>query len=109
MAFGTSSEPETEDPATVTLAPPVGAASLADLVKKLAKPRALWLMVPAAAVDSAIASLLPPGVRPDVHDGSSWVGLIPFRVLDAGLGRHRRQGCGLFVRHKSAAAVGTPA
>jgi 6-phosphogluconate dehydrogenase len=37
----------------------VGAATLADLVKKLAKPRALWLMVPAAAVDSTIASLVP--------------------------------------------------
>ncbi len=40
-----------------------------------------WRVDPAA-----IASLLPPGVRPDVHDGSSWVGLIPFRMLDAGLG-----------------------
>ena len=30
------------------------------------------------------------------------------RVLDQGLGSHRRLGCGLFVPHKSAAAVGTP-
>ncbi len=37
----------------------VGAASLAELVKKLAKPRAVWLMVPAAAVDGTIADLLP--------------------------------------------------
>jgi 6-phosphogluconate dehydrogenase len=37
----------------------VGAASVADLVKTLAKPRAIWLMVPAAAVDQTIAGLLP--------------------------------------------------
>ncbi len=31
------------------------------------------------------------------------------RVLEAGLGPHRRLGCGLFVPHKSSVAVGTPA
>src|SRR5207248_9923334 len=36
-----------------------GATSLKDFVSRLAKPRAIWLMVPAAAVDSAIRDLLP--------------------------------------------------
>ena len=37
----------------------LGAASLAEFAKQLTKPRAVWLMVPAAAVDQTIADLLP--------------------------------------------------
>src|SRR5437870_2326541 len=37
----------------------VGASSLAEFVKKLEPPRAVWLMVPAAAVDATIADLRP--------------------------------------------------
>ena len=36
-----------------------GASSLADFVKKLTGPRALWMMVPAAVVDSLLAELEP--------------------------------------------------
>jgi len=36
-----------------------GAASLADFVQKLTRPRAVWLMVPAAVVDASIDDLLP--------------------------------------------------
>jgi 6-phosphogluconate dehydrogenase len=37
----------------------VGSSSPADFVKKLAKPRVVWLMVPAAVTDKTIADLLP--------------------------------------------------
>ena len=37
----------------------VGTGSLAEFVKALSKPRAVWLMVPAGVVDKTIADLLP--------------------------------------------------
>ena len=37
----------------------VGATSLEDFVHKLSKPRALWMMVPAAAVDATLKALIP--------------------------------------------------
>jgi uncharacterized protein YqjF (DUF2071 family) len=41
-----------------------------------------WAVEPAR-----VAHLLPPGVRPDTLDGRTYVGLIPFRMVDAGAAR----------------------
>jgi uncharacterized protein len=41
-----------------------------------------WVVEP-----QRVRRLMPPGVRPDVLDGRTYVGLVPFRMVDAGVGR----------------------
>ncbi len=40
-----------------------------------------WAVEPAR-----LEAFMPPGVRPDSHQGLSYVGLVPFRMVDAGFG-----------------------
>ena len=44
-------------------------------------------MVHWAVEPERVQHLVPPGVRPDVLDGRTYVGLVPFRMVDAGLSR----------------------
>lgn len=46
-----------------------------------------WAIDPAA-----VAPMMPRGVRPDVLDGATYVGLVPFRMVGAGLGRGHATG-----------------
>jgi 6-phosphogluconate dehydrogenase len=55
VVFDTSPKMVTE----LTDVKATGSSSLNDFVKKLTKPRTVWLMVPAAVVDKTIAELLP--------------------------------------------------
>jgi len=43
-----------------------GAVSLDDFITRLEKPRAIWLMVPAAVVDASIAELVPKLAKDDI-------------------------------------------
>lgn len=67
--------PSTLEP--ITTAPPVRVARPVMLMDWRVLSALHWRVDPAA-----VAANLPPGLEPDVHDGSAWVGLIPFDMRD---------------------------
>jgi 6-phosphogluconate dehydrogenase len=62
VVFDTSAKAVTE----LTQLKVIGSSSLAEFAQKLSKPRTVWLMVPAAAVDKTIAAVLPHLERDDI-------------------------------------------
>ena len=54
-----------------------GAASMVDLAHRLSKPRAAWMMVPAAVVDATLEQLVPLLEKDDVvvDGGNSYIGM----------------------------------
>ncbi len=63
---GYARHPETVDSLVADDAISAGATSLQDLVGRLATPRVLWLMIPAAAVDATLEEVVPLLARDDV-------------------------------------------
>jgi len=77
---GTTGGPVTPQPIAAVAEPLPGPAVLDQFWADLAFLH--WRVDP-----EQVAPLLPVGTVPDVFDGSSWVGLIPFRMRGAGFGR----------------------
>ena len=65
----------------------IGADSLADLVAKLAKPRAVWVMVPAGEITQAAVDGLAEHLEPDDVDHRRRQLLLPRRHRPRGRGR----------------------
>ena len=82
-----------------------GSADLGDLVKKLAKPRAIWLMVPAASVENTISQLMPHLESGDILiDGGN-----SYYMDDIGAPRNLPRGSPLRGRRHERWRVGTGA